>query len=422
MKAFIEIYTRRFNMRKKMLNAKPVVKNHLERTAKFKWSEILEDPRSTINKEWDFDYLMNILYYSMLTGQNNLRAVEDFSENYHIRIPDTTLYVLLSKMDGEPLRNLIAKKVKQSLRSHELPKDFFPVRITAIDGKCASISKEPVGAFSQKSDCNGKPQYINRVLRAAHVTNDTKLILGQREIHGKTNEMGEFIPFIDDLLKLYGRTNLLEVISVDAGMISLENANYLIDNGLDYIMALKNPQKKLVELGHELLGYRENCDKETVEHVNGKEVTRKLYRCEAPSLSKWSHLKQFWRIRQEVKCNDKVSIEERYFITSLNYEKLNNTEVIKAIRIHWEIENNANWVFDTVWTEDDSPWCNKAFILVTLLRILVYNIISRLKTRRLRQKNDRERSWKSILQMIVIVLIEMKHEVNIKTFIHACEV
>ncbi len=404
-------------MRKRMADAKPIVKKHLERTAKFEWSKILKDPRSTINKEWNFDYLMNILFYGMLTGQSNLRAVEDLSENYHIRIPDTTLFVLLSKIDGEPLKKLIAKEVKQSLRSHELPKESFPVRITAIDGKCSSISKKSVGPFSQISDCNGKPQYINRVLRAAHVTNETKLILGQREIHGKTSETGEFIQFIDDLLKLYGKTDLLEVISVDAGMISLKNANHLIDNGLDYIMALKNPQKKLVDLGHELLSNQEVCEKETVEHVNGKTVIRKLYRCEAPVLSNWHHLKQFWRIHQEVTCDGKITIEERYFITSLDYKKLNDAEVMKAIRIHWEIENNANWIFDTVWTEDNSPWCNKGFVMITLLRILSYNIISRLKTRRLRQQNDRERSWKGILQMIVFIFFEMKNEVQINPFI-----
>lgn len=409
-------------MRKRMPSTRPVVKKHLERNAKFNWSKILKDPRSEINKEWNFEYLMKMLFYGMLTGQPNLRAVEDLSENYQTRIPDTTLYVLLSKIDGEPLRKLIAQEVKQSLRSHELPKESFPVRITAIDGKCGSISKKPVGSFSQISDCNGKKQYINRVLRAVHVTNETKLILGQREIHGKTSETGEFIQFIDDLLKQYGRTDLLEVISVDAGMISLKNANYLIDNGLDYIMALKSPQKKLVDMARELLGHQRNCEKETVEQVNGKTVTRKLYRCKAPLLSKWHHLKQFWRIRQEVTCDNKVTIEERYFITSLNHEKLNDTEVLKAIRIHWEIENNANWIFDTVWAEDDSPWCNQGFVLVTLLRILVYNIISRLKTRRLRQKNDRERSWNSILQMIVFVLFDMKNDVHIKPFIQTCEV
>ena len=55
------------------------------------------------------------------------------------------------------------------------------------------------------------------------------------------------------------------------------------------------------------------------------------------------------------------------------------------IRMNWGIENNANWIFDTAWKEDNAPWCNNGFKFFTLLRILCYNIISRLKTRRLRK-------------------------------------
>jgi hypothetical protein len=371
--------------------------------------------------KWKFDYLMDMTFYGMLTGQKTLRHVEDFSENYHERISDTTLYILLSKVDPEPLRELISKEVKRALHDHELPKNSFPVRITAIDGKCASVSKQSVGTFSQESACNNTVQYVNRVLRAAHVSNETKLILGQREIHGKTNEMSEFIPFVKSLLNLYGKTDLLDVISVDAGMISRDNANFLKENGLEYIMALKNPQKKLVEVGRELLENRENCDVITTEYMNGKTVTRRLYRCDAPAYLEWSHLKQFWRVVQDTsKGKVEIASEERYFVTSLEYSKLNHMQVLQAIRMHWGIENNANWVFDTAWEEDNRPWCNYGFTLITLLRVFAYNIISRLKSRRLRQKNDRERSWAGIMSMVNTILIEMRIENKLEAFISAC--
>jgi len=407
--------------RKSIPNTKPVVKKHLERTVKIEWSKVLKDPRSSTNMKWRFDYLMNMTFYGMLTGQKTLRHVEDFSENYHERISDTTLYLLLSKVDPEPLRELISKEVKRALHDHELPKDNFPVRITAIDGKCASVSKQSVGTFSQESACNDTVQYVNRVLRAAHVSNETKLILGQQEIHGKTNEMSEFIPFVKSLLNLYGKTDLLEVISVDAGMISRDNAAFLNKNGLKYIMALKNPQKTLVEVGRELLGSREMCDEMTSEYTNGKTVTRRLYRCDAPTYPEWPHLKQFWRVVQDTsKGGVEIASEERYFVTSLEYSKLNHMQVLKAIRMHWGIENNANWVFDTAWEEDDRPWCNYGFTLITLLRVFAYNIISRLKSRRLRQKNDRERSWAGIMSMVNTILIEMRIENKMEPFISVC--
>ncbi|MCP4136458.1 MAG: ISAs1 family transposase [bacterium] len=407
-------------MRKRIPNGKPAVKKHLKRVAKIGLDKILTDPRSPVNMEWSFKYLINIIFYGMLTGQKRLRDVEDFSEAYYERVPDTTLYVLLSKIDPEPLRPLIAREVKEALHSHKLPKKF-PVRITAVDGKCSSRSKLWVGDFSQESSCNGDVHYLNRVLRAAHVSNSTKLILGQREIKGKKSEMSEFIPFIENLLNLYGRTQLLEVISVDAGMNSLKNADFLIKKYLDYIMGLKNPQRKLLELAEEALGSREEFDKETIEYSNGKKVTRRLYRCRAPLYGRWTHLKQFWRIHQETKRKNKTEIEDRYFMTSLEYEKLNHTEVLEAVRMHWGIENNANWVFDTVWEEDGSPWCNKGFVFVTLLRILAYNTIALLKASLLRKKNDRERRWQGFFQLFNAALIEITYNTTIEPFIPDCK-
>lgn len=393
-------------MKKMLFDTKTVVKKHLQRTAKISWEKTLRDPRSRINRTWNFSYLMNILWFGMLSGCKNLREVEDFSECYRERVPDTTLRDIMVMISPEPLRAKLVQEVKKSLHEHELPKEDFPIRITVIDGKCISVSKGFVGDFSQKSECNDGVQYINRVLRAVHVSNETKLILGQQTICGKTSEMKEFIPFLKHLLEDYGKTSLFEVISVDAGMISQENAQFLIDNGLHYIMALKNPQKGLVKLGHKLLGNREVPDKITEEYVNGKCIIRKLYRCPAPEYPGWKHLTEFWRIQQETKdSKGKVTIENRYFITSISPQKLSERQVLQAIRMHWGIENNANWIFDTAWKEDDAPWCNKALIMVSYLRMLAYNVLSRLKTRRLRKKNDRERSWKGIMRLISNIIL-----------------
>lgn len=391
---------------KKLPSAVPVVKNHLKRTADFIWSKILYDPRSYINQEWNFEYLMRIIWIGMLSGKLNLRMLEDFSEGYAERVPDTTLHDLIIKIEAEPLRELIAKEVKKAHRDHELQNTELPFHMVSIDGKCSSVSKIPVGKFSQKSECNGRDQFVNRVLRAAHVSSKTKMLLAQREICGKTNEMGEFQNFLDDLFSLYKNTTLLEVFSMDAGMNSRENADYIIEKKCNYIIGLKNPQRALVLLGKNLLGGRMSSDKVTIEKASGKIVKRELYRCEAPEYPGWPHLKEFWRIHQTTEHPDgKVAIEDRYFITSIAPLKLSNTQVMKAIRLHWGIENDANWVFDVAWKEDDSPWCNRGLVFVSLLRILAYNILSRLYTRRLRKERDRKRSYKGIMELIYTVLL-----------------
>ena len=74
--------------------------------------------------------------------------------------------------------------------------------------------------------------------------------------------------------------------------------------------------------------------------------------------------------------------------------------MLQAIRMHWGIENNGFWLCDTAWTEDDSPWTNRALRFVSLLRLLAYNATSRLLTRRLRSARARELSWKSAMKLL----------------------
>ena len=122
-------------------------------------------------------------------------------------------------------------------------------------------------------------------------------------------------------------------------------------------------------------------------------------------------MKEIWRIRQETQTSKgKQVVEERYFITSVSPAKLSSEYVLQAIRLHWGIENNANWIMDTNWKEDDSPWCNKGFLFISLLRVLAYNVIARLMTRRLREKDGRERSWRGIKFLVYAVLLETQSE------------
>ena len=390
--------------KKKTESCYKAVKNHLERTSKVVWEQKLEDPRSNINKILDFNYVMQTFFIGILSGKENLRRIEDLSETFGNRVSDTTFHDLITNINPAPLRELLVKEVKSALHDHELPKEEFPIRLTAIDGKCISVSSKSVGEFSQKSECNGKVQYVNRALRAFHVSNKTILCLGQHEIKGKSAETSEFKPFIETLIADYGKTSLLEVISVDAGMTSKANADFLRESGLHYIMGLKGPQVNLLSNAKTLLDSASMPNKTSEETANGYKVVRELFRCEVPSELQhgWTHLKEIWKIRQTSthKASKKVVVEDRYFLSSLPPSKLNHSEAMTAIRMHWHIENNGNWITDTAFNEDNSPFANAALILVSLMRMFCFNILSRLKTRKLRSQNIRQTTWKTVMLLI----------------------
>lgn len=379
-------------------NILKVIHRHIERVLPKDWWKCLKDYRYRSNREWNFGYVLEVLISGALSGCKTLREVETLSELYAERVPDTTLHDMLVRINPEGLRAELAAGVKQALREHELPKDEFPVRITAIDGKYNFNTAMPVNAFSEVIGGGGNgEQYRHMALRAMHVSSATKLYLGQHEIESKGSETRALIEFVDQLRSMYGRTDLLEVISVDAGIVSKANAQELIDRGLGYIMAVKGSQPKLFEIAQATFkDVRPNLTTEEI--YNGKQVTRKLSRMLPPAIESWLHIKEFWRIETILTSQnqDDTTTDVRYFITSLPCTKLADKQVLSAIRMHWGIENNANWCFDVLWQEDSAPWTSRAMVLVAHLRMMAYNIINRLKTRRLKAQQNRALAWKDL--------------------------
>lgn len=385
---------------RKRSNILNVVQRHINRVLDKDWWKCIKDYRYRSSREWNFGYVLEVLMAGALSGCKTLREVETLSEVYANRISDTTLHDMMVQVDPEGLRSELAKGVKQALREHELAKEEFPMHITAIDGKYNFSTSKAVSRFSEPvGGCGNNEKYRHMALRAMLVSSETKLYLGQYEIESKGSETAELVGFIDQLQKHYGRTGLLEVISVDAGMVSKKNAQALVDRQLHYIMAIKGCQKKLFAMAKDI--FREaSTDCVTTEVYNGNQVTRMLTRALSPVIKSWEHIQEFWRIQTITTAPDGtiVSDEVRYYVTSIPSTRLVDKQVLQAIRMHWGIENNANWCFDVLWQEDSSPWTSRAMILVAHLRMMAYNIIQRLKTRRLKAQYNRSLGWKDLFR------------------------
>ena len=67
-------------------------------------------------------------------------------------------------------------------------------------------------------------------------------------------------------------------------------------------------------------------------------------------VEKWSGLKGIGRVQSERHCGGRVSIEQRYFITSLSDVK----SFQQAVRSHWGFENKLHWRLDVTFREDGS--------------------------------------------------------------------
>ncbi len=64
---------------------------------------------------------------------------------------------------------------------------------------------------------------------------------------------------------------------------------------------------------------------------------------------KWKGLRSVAQVRAERRIGEAITVETRYYISSLPGEA---RQVLAAIRSHWGIENSLHWVLDVAMNED----------------------------------------------------------------------
>jgi len=299
---------------------------------------------------------------------------------------------------------------RKAYRAKELVPSL-PFSLVAVDGKAIWTGKYKANRHCQRQSRDDKHDYYTmRVVRASFVGGPCKVVIDQMPVKSKEAEMSSFPVFLKRLVKAYGRSGLLDVLTMDAGYISEANARKINEAQLGYVMALKNPQKELVNEAERLLRFRRKPDAETPwEHYRGKRMRRLLFRtAEIAGYNGWTHLREVWRIRQETENNGKLEVENRYFVTNLVPGRTKGTIPLEVVRAHWGIENNAFWTLDTEWKEDSAPWSARSSEVVSLMRLLAFNVVMRLRARRLRSTANRMRSWQNLTALISDVLLECR--------------
>lgn len=185
------------------------------------------------------------------------------------------------------------------------------------------------------------------------------LILGQTKVDNKSNEITA-IPELLDVLKLSGC-----IVTIDAMGCQRGIAQQIVDQGADYVLALKGNQRQLyAEVVDTFTGGLENgfADLEhdfhqTVGKGHGRIETRQCWVVSDPEVLQylrepkaWPGLNSVVRVSSKRLVGDQASEEHRYYLSSL---KGDARRILEATRTHWEIENCLHWVLDIAFDEDD---------------------------------------------------------------------
>ncbi len=218
-------------------------------------------------------------------------------------------------------------------------------QVIAVDGKQMRGSK--LKKLGKKAIC----------MVSAWATKN-KIVLGQRKAEEKSNE----ITAIPELLKLLDLKGCL--VTIDAAGCQTKNAELIVDQEGDYLLALKGNQgnlhkdvKFLFDRVHEneFRGIDSDYTR-TISQGHGRIEIRECWiiddRKEIEFIEDgqaWKNLQTIVKIRSIRQEGEKTTEKERYFISSLVSDA---KSMLEAKRSHWLIENDLHWSLDVAFNED----------------------------------------------------------------------
>ena len=265
-------------------------------------------------------------------------------------------------------------------------------RHIAVDGK---TSRRSFDTASGKSAVHTVSAWMS----------EAGLVLGQRRTETKSNEITA-IPELLKVLDLRGAT-----VTIDAMGCQTEIAKTVREGGGHYLLAVKDNQPTLHQDIQTTFAEADDVRRRTVDEQprpvvevfeqvdkgHGRLETRTLSLCRDLA---WLTTSERWRglsfvakiVRQRtVLTTEKTSTETSYYIGS--DAAATAATAAQAIRRHWGIENQLQWVLDLAFREDDARHRAKNTAEnMTTLRHFALDIIKSDTKRKLGVANTRKRA------------------------------
>ena len=178
---------------------------------------------------------------------------------------------------------------------------------------------------------------------------EQRLVLAQRAVEDKSNEITA-VPQILKMLCLQG-----VVVTADALNCQREIAAQVIEQGGDYVLALKANQGTLFADVQLFVDDPKTplARAESVDGDHGRiEVRQAALSHDIAWLQAhhaWPGLRAIGKVTAARETPAKTSIETRYFLMS---QILTPERFLAIVRAHWGIENGLHWVLDVTMNED----------------------------------------------------------------------
>ena len=310
----------------------------------------LTDPRVERTRDHNLLDILTIAICAILAGADGPTSMETFG-----KAKEEWLRSILPLPNGIPSHDTF-NRVLAHLKPAELQQGFrawFAAIQTATQGELVALD----GKTLRKSAAKAWGKAAVQMVSAWASTN--RLILGQEKVNPASNEITA-VPALLEKLALRGC-----IVTVDALHCQVKTAATIVQGDADYVIAAKGNQATLhhaiqqafteahkvgfVDLAHDTY--------QTEERHHGRWERRTYWTLMAPAVlatvnptGRWPKLQCIGMVRAERQVQGKMSIEERFSISSLDG---NARSFGTAVRSHWGIENSVHWLLDLVFREDD---------------------------------------------------------------------
>jgi predicted transposase YbfD/YdcC len=366
----------------------------------------LRDPRASHSIEHKLLDILIISICGTISGANDFTAIAEYGKS-----KENWLKTFLELENGIPSADTF-ERIFARLNPTELQKCFIgwmeAVHQTT-DGELLNIDGKTLRGAKEAGNSRSLIHMVSVWSATQH------LVLGQKKVHEKSNEITAISPLLE-MLAIRGC-----LVSIDAMGCQREIAKAIIEQGADYVLALKGNQGDLHDDVRQLFTSARAQKFHNIEHQFHSTVEKGHGRIEKRcywtmgntefliGAEKWTGLKSIGMVESERNVQGVVSVEQRYYILSIESDVHRFSQ---SVRSHWSIENQLHWILDVGFDEDASQCC-RGYTAENLavIRHVGLNLLSRdkktkvgVKTKRLKAGWD-DNYLKDILNALSIVTL-----------------